>query len=265
MRGRRADPEPFPPAATRRDSHGWRITSRQPSPIRTGTMASNAAAGSRSSSTAPATPPISDAAEPDEPAPLTGQFRPHRQRPGERARRQADRVRHVGHHRRHTQGQQGREGDQGAGTDHGVDQTGRRPGRQRPAARARSPRELGSPCGWSGCVSAGAPFGPGRHRRLLRQPQRRPRRASRAPGPPRWPPAPCARPRPLRRVLLGDLGLDVDLRRRREVALGRRRDARGHRADRAAQTLERVVQLARHDPDLVGVARAMLGSICMYW
>ena len=55
-------PRAFARAATRRLIIGWKTTSRQPSPISTGTIAWKAAAGSTSSSTAPVTPPRTDAA-----------------------------------------------------------------------------------------------------------------------------------------------------------------------------------------------------------
>ena len=48
-------------AATAFEMRGWKTTSTQPSRISTGTIAENASSGSTSSSTAPTTPPISDA------------------------------------------------------------------------------------------------------------------------------------------------------------------------------------------------------------
>ena len=48
-------------AAIRRDSQGPMTTSTQPTPISTGTIASNAEGGSHSSSRAPTIPPSSEA------------------------------------------------------------------------------------------------------------------------------------------------------------------------------------------------------------
>src|SRR6187200_1707990 len=55
-------------------------------------------------------------------------------------------------------------------------------------------------------------------------------------------------------VLLVDLLLDVDLVRCAEVTLSGRGNGRGgHPASHTAETLESVVQFARHHPHLVGV------------
>ena len=97
----------------------------------TGTMASNAAAGSTSSSTAPAMPPSSDArGQPQQPGALAGQLARGSRRRRTRARDQADGVGDVGRHRRHAEGQQGRERDQRSRPHHGVDGAGRDPGEQ---------------------------------------------------------------------------------------------------------------------------------------
>ena len=82
--------------------------------------------GSQSSSSAPTTPPISEAApEPDQPGALAASSRAVADRTGQRARHQADRVGHVGRHRRDAERQQGRERDQRSRPHHGVDGSGR--------------------------------------------------------------------------------------------------------------------------------------------
>ena len=261
-------------------------------PISTGTIASNADDGNQSSSRAPMMLPISEAsAVADDPCPLPDQIRPAGQRGRQRSRRQPDAVGDVGHDRRDAQRQQGREGDQGAGADHGVDQTGRRPPPTRraaaptssPAAENRSgsldsgPR-LGRPASAPERRTAGAGWSPvpmpriSAGRRSASDASLRAGRCAPAPAPRRSPPGRSARtrrrpPRPAGSIsawtstFSGAVNLPLS------------------RADVASEPPNASVSDPTAPPSpsralpislgtiqtLLASPRAMVGSICMYW
>ena len=201
-------------------------------PISTGTIAAKADDGSRSSSTAPATPPISEAT----PSRSTRVRCPARSgriasAPDSEPGASPTVLETLATTGGTPEGQQGREGDQGARPDHGVDQAGGRPGPEQGQQLQPGHRsELGSTLrlrrGWSVSTAASVGCcGASTAGCSLRQPAAT-RRTAPAPERPRWPPAPCARASASSSAFCWrDLVLDVDLLRRRELTLGGRRES----------------------------------------